>query len=267
MRSNNQNHGVWRLCWLALNANLLLLTIGLIRAQTTSRTAGSQGPSASLQTPAAPSPPVQPPSPSIPNPQPLVMIDPAHGGSESGAALNPAILEKDVTLAMARRLRADLNARGIVAELMRDGDETLSTDDRAAKANSEHPVLYICLHATSAARGMRIYSAMLGEEQEKDGPFVDWNTAQSSSLASSRSAQQQLAAAIQKNGIPARSLQAPLRPLNNVTTTALGIELGPTTADVSQLMSADYQQNAAAALADGIAAVLSAMATNPGASQ
>jgi N-acetylmuramoyl-L-alanine amidase len=195
------------------------------------------------------------------------MIDPAHGGSESGAVLSPAILEKDVTLAMARRLRADLNARGIVAELVRDGDVTLSTDDRAAKANSERPALYICLHATSEASGMRIYSAMLGEAQESNGLFVDWNTAQSSSLASSRSAQQQMVAAIQKSGIRVRALQAPLRPLTNVATAALGIELRPTTADVSQLMSVDYQQNTAAALANGIAAVLSAMATNPGASR
>jgi len=267
MRSNNKKHGGWGRFWLALNAILLLLAIGLIRAQTISGTAGAQGPSASPQTPATLSPPGQPPPPSSPTPKPLVMIDPAHGGSESGAALNPAILEKDVTLAMARRLRADLNARGIVAELVRDDDETLSTDDRAAKANSEHPLLYICLHATSQAGGMKIYSAMLGEAQESNGPFVDWNTAQSSSLASSRSAQQLMVAAIQKSGISARSLQAPLRPLNNVATTTLGIELGPTTADVSQLMSADYQQNAAATLANGIAALLSAMATNPGASR
>jgi len=266
MRSNNKKLSGWASCWLAVNAIPLLLTIGLMRAQTTPATPGLQG-SGSPQTPATPSSPVQAPPGFIPAAKPMVMIDPAHGGSESGAVLNPAILEKDVTLAAARRLRGDLNAHGILAELVRDGDITLSTDDRAAKANSEHPVLYICLHATSEAGGMKIYSAMLGEAQENNGPFVDWNTAQSSSLASSRSAQQQLAAAIQKSGISARSLRAPLRPLNNVTTTALGIELAPTTADVSQFMSADYQQNMAAVLANGIAEVLSSLGTNPGASR
>src|SRR5579859_5649161 len=72
---------------------------------------------------------------------PLIMIDPAHGGSESGAVLNPTILEKDVTLALARRLRLDLSARGFVVELVRDSDINLSTDDRAAKSNAAHPAL------------------------------------------------------------------------------------------------------------------------------
>lgn len=263
MLSNDKRHGSW-LCWLALNTILLLLTIEFIGGQTSSVPPGSQG---SPPAPAAPSPPAQLLAPPIPTPKALVMIDPAHGGNESGAVLNATILEKDVSLALARRLRADLSVHGIVAELVRDADITLSTDDRAAEANSERPVLYICLHATSQSGGIRIYSALLGEARENVGPFVDWSTAQSASLVNSRSAQQQMVAAIQKSGISARSLWAPLRPLNNVATTALAIELGPTTADVSQLLSADYQQNAAAALVNGIAQVLSGPQTNPGASQ
>ncbi len=146
-------------------------------------------------------------------PKPLIMIDPAHGGSESGAVLNPAILEKDITLALARRLRSDLGARGFVAELMRDSDVNLSTDDRASKANSAHPALYVCLHATSEPAGVGIYTSMLADSGQSEGPFVDWDTAQFPFLAASRLAQQEIAAAIQKSGMPVRSLMAPLRPL------------------------------------------------------
>ncbi len=247
------------MCWLALTATLLL-TIGLMggRGQTSPGTPG---------TTQAPSSQVQPLASPTPSSKLLVMIDPAHGGSESGAVLSPALLEKDVTLAIALRLRADLNTRGIPAEIVRDADVNLSTDDRAAKANSERPLLFICLHATSQTGGMRIYTAMLGEAQNNNGLFVDWDTAQSAALASSRSAQQQMVAVIQKSGIPVRALQAPLRPLNNVTTAALGIELAPTTADVSQLVSPVYQQNTSGALANGVAQALSALATNPGAAQ
>src|ERR1700682_5393874 len=142
------------------SALLILLAIGLTRAQTGPKPNVSPGQTA--QSPANPPPSAQTttlPPPAVPSPiappiagppKPLVMIDPAHGGSESGAMLNPVILEKDVTLALARRLRLDLSAHGIVAELVRDTDITLSTDDRAARANAEHPALYICLHATSA---------------------------------------------------------------------------------------------------------------------
>src|SRR4051794_34873679 len=48
---------------------------------------------------------------------PLVIIDAAHGGVESGAILNPAVVEKDVTLAIARRLRQELGVRGVQAQL------------------------------------------------------------------------------------------------------------------------------------------------------
>jgi N-acetylmuramoyl-L-alanine amidase len=185
------------------------------------------------------------------------MIDPAHGGSESGAVLNPTILEKDVTLALARRLRADLGARGFVAELVRDSDVNLSTDDRAAKANAAHPALYVCLHATSEAGGTGIYTALLAANGETSGPFLDWNTAQFSFLPASHTAQQDIAAAIQKSGMPGRSLTAPLLPLRNVTSPAVAVELGPAKADASQLSAADFQQNISTALANGIAQFLS----------
>src|SRR6476646_11868628 len=76
------------------------------------------------------------PQPAVPTPQApqnatpvpthapalLIMIDPAHGGTDSGAALNAAFPEKDVTLVLARRLRRELLIRGIQSQLMRDAD-------------------------------------------------------------------------------------------------------------------------------------------------
>jgi N-acetylmuramoyl-L-alanine amidase len=188
---------------------------------------------------------------------PVVIIDAAHGGSESGAVLSPTILEKDITLALARYLRADLGTRGFVAELVRDADVNLSTDDRAAKANAAHPALYVCLHATSQPGGTGIYTAMLAGSVERNGPFVDWNTAELSFLPASRAAQQEITLAIQKSGVRARSLIAPLRPLGNLTNPAVAVELAPTKADVSELAAADFQQNISAALANGIAQFLS----------
>jgi N-acetylmuramoyl-L-alanine amidase len=224
------------------------------QAQSATPTPQSSQPSPNQAVPDQTLPPVQPvPAP----PKPLVMIDPAHGGSESGAVLNPTILEKDVTLALARRLRIDLGARGFVAELVRDSDVNLSTDDRAAKTNAAHPALYVCLHATSESGGIGIYTPMLAESGETSGPFVDWNTAQFSFLPASRAAQQEIAGAMQKSGMLARSLTAALRPLGNVTNAAVAVELAPTKADVSQLSAADFQQNISAALANGIAQFLS----------
>jgi len=193
----------------------------------------------------------------------LIMIDAAHGGSEPGAALNAAIPEKDVTLAIARRLREQLAARGIPAELIRDNDATLSTDQRAQIVNAAHPELYIAIHATSQGTGMRIYSAMLPAGGDDSGPFVAWEAAQSSARSRSQWAQDQIATAIHKTGFPLRSLIAPLRPLNNVTVPALAIEIAPTTGNVSQLASVGYQQMVTAALANSIAAIRGKLETVP----
>jgi N-acetylmuramoyl-L-alanine amidase len=185
----------------------------------------------------------------------VVMIDPAHGGSDLGAALNQAIPEKDVTLAIARRFREQLGARGIRAVLLRDSDASLSTDQRAQIVNAAHPALYVAIHATSQGNGMRIYTAMLPASGDNSGPFVDWETAQSSALSRSRWVQDQVAAAIQRTGFPLRSLIAPLRPLNNVTVPAFAVEIAPTTGTVLQLASVDYQEMVTAALANSIAAI------------
>src|SRR5215472_6981431 len=74
----------------------------------------------------------------------LVVIDAAHGGSETGAMLNPAVPEKDVNLVIARRLRQELTNHGVLAQLLREGDATLTDDQRAAMVNAQqrkHPRL------------------------------------------------------------------------------------------------------------------------------
>lgn len=267
MRSNNGGPGWAARYWWAATFGVFGFALALIGAQSVPPPSVPQGQTPS-QTSAAPSqsgqpsanqpsPGQTPPQPSATPPKPLIMIDAAHGGSESGAVLNPTILEKDVTLAVARRLRLDLGARGFATELVRDSDVNISTDDRAEKVNAAGPALYLCLHATSEPGATGIYTAMLAEKGETNGPFIDWNTAQFSFLPASRSAQQEIAAAIQKSGTPARALTAPLRPLGNVTNPAVAIELAPSKADVSQLAAADFQQSISAALADGIAQFLS----------
>ena len=50
-----------------------------------------------------------------------------------------------------------------------------------------------------------------------------------------------------------RTLTAPLRPLNNITTAAVAVEVAPPGGDVSRLNSAAYLQPIAAAVAAGVA--------------
>ena len=68
-------------------------------------------------------------------------------------------------------------------------------------------------------------------------------------------------AELQSKQIPARSLIAPLRPLNNITTAALALEVAPPSDDVSQLNSPAYQQSIAAAVAAGVADIRNKLET------
>ncbi|HET7218729.1 MAG TPA: N-acetylmuramoyl-L-alanine amidase [Vicinamibacterales bacterium] len=83
-----------------------------------------------------------------------VVVDAGHGGTEDGARGPEGTLEKNVTLGVARRLKAALEARlGVRVILTRDGDATVGLDERAALANNNKADLFISLHANASIRG------------------------------------------------------------------------------------------------------------------
>jgi N-acetylmuramoyl-L-alanine amidase len=94
--------------------------------------------------------------------RPLVVLDPGHGGSNTGAAgVAPGTHEKQLTLAMARKVRARLEARGIDVVLTRDGDRTMTLRQRTAVADRLAADLFVSLHANASPtrnrRGFETY--------------------------------------------------------------------------------------------------------------
>jgi len=183
----------------------------------------------------------------------FAVVDASHGGDDHGETLNSSLLEKDVTVALARGLRQELESRGITTLVLRDSDANLSLDQRAIFANADHAAIYIALHAASNGHGVRIYTALLPYSEDDRGPFRSWTTAQHSALALSQSAAAAVAAEFQKRQIPVRTLAGPLRPLNNLTGAAIAVEVAPQGADPSQLTAPDYQQLVTSAVATAIA--------------
>jgi len=214
-----------------------------------------------------PSAPGAPPSPAQPAPTAtstpptspvarryFAVVDASHGGDDHGETFSNTLLEKDVTVALARSLRQELESRGIPTLVLRDSDANLSVDQRAVFANADHAAIYIAVHAASNGHGVRVYTAMLPFGGDDRGTFRAWSTAQHDSLPLSQSTANAVAAEFQRRQIPVRTLTAPLRPLNNVTGPAIAVEVAPQGADSSQLTAPDYQQLVTSAVATAIAA-------------
>jgi len=91
----------------------------------------------------------------MPRPAPqnkLVMLDPGHGGNDPGAATaDGALLEKNITLDLALRVKSILESRGIPAALTRETDATLSPSDRALLASFQPAGLFVSIHLNHAA--------------------------------------------------------------------------------------------------------------------
>jgi N-acetylmuramoyl-L-alanine amidase len=223
--------------------------------------------SASTPTPPPTTPPAQLPASSPPLPvsrRYFAIVDASHGGNDRGEALSPSLAEKDVTLAFAHWLRQELESRGLSTLVLRDSDVNLSLDDRAAAANIAHAAVYIALHAASSGHGVRLYTTLLPYSVDYDnGPFRAWTTAQQSSIPLSQATVASVATALKKDEINVRSLTAPLRPLNNVITAAIAVEIAPHASDISELASPAYQQLVTSAVADGISAIRSQLGAAP----
>jgi len=93
--------------------------------------------------------------------KPIIVIDPGHGGHDSGAQKFGTV-EKEVVLAFSKSLREKLEATGRYKVLMtRDTDKFIDLDERRAFAERNKANLFIAVHADYAgtkARGATIYS-------------------------------------------------------------------------------------------------------------
>ena len=143
-------------------------------------------PAVTAAAPAAPAPaPAAPPAAlppdlagfgSTPTAIRTIAVDPGHGGDDVGAKGAEGTLEKDVTLAVARRLKGTLESRlGIHVLLTRDDDRAVPLNQRVAIANNNKADLFLSLHANgsvqTSALGASIYVAQL-EDAENGRPVL-----------------------------------------------------------------------------------------------
>jgi N-acetylmuramoyl-L-alanine amidase len=79
-----------------------------------------------------------------------VVVDAGHGGTESGAVGQGGLLEKEVTLDVARRLEPLLQRQGLEVILTRTDDQTVPLEGRTKRANDARADLFISVHVNAA---------------------------------------------------------------------------------------------------------------------
>lgn len=82
--------------------------------------------------------------------RPVVVIDPGHGGADQGARGPNGELEKDVALAVAKKVAARLEKRGARVLLTRSKDVFVPLGERTDLANRAHAELFVSIHLNSA---------------------------------------------------------------------------------------------------------------------
>ena len=206
-----------------------------------------------------------------------IVIDAGHGGDEHGARGPKGTLEKDVTLAVARRLKGGIEARlGTRVLLTREDDRTVALDERAALANNNKADLFISLHANASpagnASGAEVFYLSLERHSEearrmaeaerasmpvfgggsRDIDVMLWEMAQARYIERSAAVaallEEELRRVIPMG--PSAIQQGPFRVLVGANMPAVLVELGylSNAAQEQQLRSADFAMRAAQAL-------------------
>ncbi|MGH9457162.1 MAG: N-acetylmuramoyl-L-alanine amidase [Thermoanaerobaculia bacterium] len=228
---------------------------------------------------------VAPSLPSLPGTRPrdlpgvrTIVLDPGHGGKAVGAVGPGGLMEKDVTLAIARKLRGLLTSSlGTRVLLTRDDDSVVPLDQRTALANQYKADLFLSIHINAArsasARGAETYFLSLDatdevarataerENAEEGAPqgapssdlqLILWDLAQQEYLKESS----RLAELVQEemngaSGVVNRGVkQAPFRVLIGATMPAALVEVGfiSNPGEEAKLASPGYQDVVAQAL-------------------
>jgi N-acetylmuramoyl-L-alanine amidase len=241
------------------------------------------------QTDTAPAPSVQPAPQAPPDVPPAltppgsairtIVVDPGHGGEDDGVRGAQGTKEKDLALAVARRVKGVIEGRlGIRVLLTRDDDRNVPLDDRTALANNNKADLFISLHANASVRrsvaGATLFLAAFDDSDTeaarpapgdrvptfggglRDIELVPWNLAQTRHVARSAEFATMLEQQL-RNRVPlsAHAIdRAPLRILESANMPAVLLEMGfLSNAEQEKQLTADvFQAGVAQSIYDAV---------------
>jgi N-acetylmuramoyl-L-alanine amidase len=104
-----------------------------------------------------------------------ILVNPGHGGKETGAAGHTGFLAKDANLIVSKLLRLELQKRGATVVMTREDDQEISLLERQNIINQEEPTIAITIHYTAVESD--------GDTEKTQGVRSFWYHPQSHSLA------------------------------------------------------------------------------------
>lgn len=132
--------------------------VSLVEVQETAQ--ASPLPSPSPRPRPSPPPEVSPsPSLEVVN-RNVVILDPGHGGNDPGCVHN-GYREKDIVLAIAKKVKGILESRGYTVYMTRESDTYPTFDERYNLANSKNPFVFVSIHCNASpnprASGVEVF--------------------------------------------------------------------------------------------------------------
>jgi N-acetylmuramoyl-L-alanine amidase len=196
-----------------------------------------------------------------PIPVQLVVLDPGHGGSDTGTRGRQSV-EKELSLDVAKRVERYLEAVGLTTVLTRTSDRTLNLDDRVEFASGKRADLFVSIHFNSggSAEGIETYcvppagavstSSRTGSRGDTDASLN--NRYDSKNVWLAHCVQR---AALRATGAPDRGVRrARFVVIRDAPCPAILIEGGflSNRSEEQRILSAEYREKLAKAIADGI---------------
>ena len=159
----------------------------------------------------------------------IVVLDPAHGGTDQGARGTEGITESDEVLQFAAATKKALEAQGFQVLLTREGNDNPSFDDRSARANAQRRAVFISLHiaSTGLTGTARVYVEPEVPPSAAISGLIPWDRAQVPFQGLSRKLGDlvQMELAKRFKGSPDTLQTAPVRQLRTTAAPAIAVEI------------------------------------------
>jgi N-acetylmuramoyl-L-alanine amidase len=159
----------------------------------------------------------------------MVVLDPAHGGTDLGARGTEGIRESDVVLQFAAQVKKSLEFQGFQVIQTRDANDNPSFDDRSARVNAQRGAVFITLHvASTGLEGTaRVYVMPEIPPSEHPNGLILWDKAQAPFVGLSKKLGDMVQAELAKRfkGSPTTAQVAPVRQLRTTAAPAIAVEI------------------------------------------